>query len=112
MHNSLTRDGLSPNVQRLVDLLADVGFGTIENLVVRAGEPYFDPPPRIYRTVKFKSAADKPQTHADGEIKNQTLHLIQELRRVGDGEVQRLEVQAGLPFKMVVQDLEEGGSND
>lgn len=103
MHDALAKDGLSPNVRRLVDLVEEIDFGTIENLQVRAGEPCFDPPPRVLRTIKLKPQPAGKEPRREGEIKDQTFALIRQLRRIGDGTVELIEVQAGLPFRLVLE---------
>lgn len=106
MKDALTKDGLSPNTRRLVALIEEIDFGSIENLTVRAGEPCFDPPPRVLRTIRLRSTSGPVQRRSQIEIKDQTFELIRHLRQLGDGKVELIEVQAGLPFRLVIEGLE------
>jgi len=44
---------LSEGRRRLLEEMRDVGYGRIEHVVVRDGEPVFDPPPRRLRVHLF-----------------------------------------------------------
>ena len=112
MNDPLSFEALPTASKQLVSTMPRLDFRTFENPMVHAGEPTFDPPPQIARTVKFKAIADEPRTRSRGEIRNQTFLLIQELLRLGDGKTRRLEVQAGSPFRMIVEDSNKVGSDD
>ena len=49
----VTKADLSPARARLVVLMQGINFGYIEGLIVRAGAPVLNPPPRVVREVKF-----------------------------------------------------------
>ena len=84
-----------------------LGFGTIEHLVVRDGEPVFDPPPRVIREVKFGSE-NGPRPEADlGDfaLKAQVRDLLDHLGSLRNATILRLEVKHGLPFRMEVEEV-------
>lgn len=96
---------LSPGKRRLVNLMHRMNFGTIEDLAVRDGEPHFDPPPRVLRARKFGAGSTSPEP--DGSLftlKAPVAELLSELEAMRDGTVRTLEVQHGLPFRMIVED--------
>ena len=103
MRDAVSKAGLSPSSQRLIELMTRVQFGTIESLMVSDGEPCFDPPPRVTRELRMKSS--KPSVHPprNFELKDQIVELILHLREIDNGIVQRIEVQNGLPFRLVIE---------
>lgn len=100
-----TKSSLSPARQRLVELMQQINFGRIEALQVRRGEPVFDPPPRLYRELKFGSD-NGPRAEAESRnfaLKAQVVEFLRELDAVGDGQMEVLTVKHGLPFAMHVE---------
>ncbi len=97
--------GLSGARRQLVELMQDVYFGRIEQLVVRHGEPVFDPSPRIVREIKIggDNALDPERCGSDFLLKSQVRQFFLELLRVGDGLIERIEVKHGLPFRVIVE---------
>src|SRR5688500_16388213 len=86
-----TYTGLTPARQRLVDLLARVHFGRVLDLHVRRGEPLFDPPPRVIRTVKLSGTSHPrstsvPRAAAGG---HELRDLMRLLDRTSDGVIGR-----------------------
>jgi hypothetical protein len=101
---SRSKRDLSPSRQRLIELLQELNFGRIEGLVVRAGEPVFDPPPRIIREVKF-AADNEPRPErlsTNFQLKSQQTELIELLNRFGDGTIESIECRHGIPFRAAV----------
>lgn len=90
--------------RRLIELMQELGFGRIEALPVRAGDPVLDPPPTIVREVKFggQNAARDERTLGDFTLKAQVVELFDELDRLGDGVIDVLTIKHGLPFNMHV----------
>ena len=101
-----TKQSLSPTQQHLIELLQTVHFGRLENLIVRAGQPIYDPPPRIVREIKFGGNNEPKQefNSKDFLLKTQVVQLLQQLEKLGDGTVQSLEIKHGLPFRMIVEE--------
>ncbi len=100
-----SKSSLSPARRRLVELMQDLNFGRIERLEVLDGQPVFDPPPRIVREIKF-GAPNGPRPEAalcDFVLKAQLVEFFAWLDTLGDGVIERLEVQHGLPFRIVVE---------
>src|SRR4051794_21272790 len=85
MRNKLPRfkRDLSPQRQRLAELMQNANFGTIYALPVRAGEPILDPLPRVVREFKFSEAADngpRPELDsADFALKSELVQFFEEL---------------------------------
>jgi len=107
------RSDLSAAGRRLADLVFAVHFGRILDLHVRAGEPVFDgPAPRVVRMVKL---AGRPEPHpgpvpADHALRPETVDLLDQLRRLGDGVVTRLEVAHSIPLYVELADPAPAGA--
>lgn len=97
---------LTEKRRRLVELMQRINFGRVENLHVRNSEPGFDPPPRIFRVVKFgcDNGPRPEKSKEDFEIKAKVLELFAALEEMGDGVVERLDIQYGLPCGMLIQE--------
>jgi hypothetical protein len=98
---------LSANWRKLVELMQDIGFGQIHNLVVTDGEPIFDPPPRVVRVRKFgrRDSAIQQRPEGDFELKAEIVYLMFELRSFSNGVVDVVEIVNGLPVLMRVSDV-------
>ncbi len=107
MADTLALASLSPAGKRLVRLMQELNFGQVRDLVVRDGEPVFDPPPRVIREVKFGGENGlRPETaKGDFALKAQVRELRAQLEALGDGVVECIEVKHGLPFKMTVEEV-------
>jgi len=82
-----------------------LNFGRIENLAVHAGEPAFDPAPKIVQDIKIGGEnGPRPELARDDfALKSQVAELFDHLNRVGDGTVAVIEVKHGLPFRLVIE---------
>jgi hypothetical protein len=66
----------------------------------------FDPPPRVVREIKF-GARNGPRPEAalrDFVLKAQLVEFFACLDTLGDGVIERLEVQHGLPFRVALEE--------
>jgi hypothetical protein len=92
--------------RRLTELMQRLNFSRIEGLVVRGGEPVFDPPPRVIRT--WRSGGDngpRPQVQSvDVDLKRDVVEFFEHLKRFGDGVVRCIEIRHGLPLHMEIQE--------
>jgi hypothetical protein len=99
----LTKSSLSTPQKRLLETMQRMNFGRIEGLSIRGGEPIFSPPPRIVRDVKFGAPDNGARAEleaGDFALKREHIELFENLRRLGQGIVECIEVKAGLPFRM------------
>jgi hypothetical protein len=104
--NSFTKASLSPPRQRVVEIMQRLNFGTIEGLQIRAGEPIFDPPPRITKDIKL-GGENRPRpelSRTDFALKNQVAELFDHLSHIDEGSAATIEVKHGLPFRLVIED--------
>ena len=91
---------LSRGQRSLLDLMRVHQFGRIENMLVRAGEPVFNIDVEVVRIVRLGGESDLSKlTNAEEfELKRQVRDLFNELARLQNGTVIRLEFRHGLPF--------------
>lgn len=100
----MKKSELSRPRQRLVELMQDLHFGRICDLVIRHGEPVFDPAPRTEEQVRF-GGANGPRRERrlqDFVLKADVVALFQEIDRLQNGRILKLEVKYGLPLGMTV----------
>jgi hypothetical protein len=106
-HLPATKKSLTKDRSCLVDLMQRLNFGRIEDLQVLNGEPQFDPPPRVIREHRFaRENGPRPEVaKADFALKAEVIDLFVQLEAVGDGVITRIEIQRGLPFRMIVEEV-------
>lgn len=102
-----SKSSLSEPKTRLIELMQRLNFGRIENLVVANGEPVFEPLPRVFPEPKFGAEkGPRPEAaKADFALKSQVCELFAQLEALDNVLILRLEVQHGLPFRMVYEEV-------
>ncbi|MEQ8785109.1 MAG: hypothetical protein RIC55_02380 [Pirellulaceae bacterium] len=100
---------LSSARRRLLQLMTRINFGRIEQLPVRDCEPVLEQLPRIVREVKLgRRDRVRQVTEQDAfALKDQVLDLFEHLDRMGSGLIEKIEIQAGLPFRIHVSESAE-----
>jgi len=96
-----TRD-LTAAQLSLLQILSMHQFGRIENLPVYAGQPVLDPGVKVVRVARLggeSGGATVPST-GEFELKTAVCLLLDELERLQNGTVVRLEFRHGLPFSV------------
>jgi hypothetical protein len=96
---------LSAPRQRLVRLFQTINFGRIEELEIRNGEPEFSPPPRVFVELKLdREDGPRAERHLEQfQLLGQVARFFDQLARLGDGTIERIDVRHGLPFRMVIE---------
>ena len=82
-----------------------MNYGEFQGVQVRDGEPIFDPAPVVMTDVKLDKTED---TRAelelrDFELRGEVLRLMHRLDELSNGVIQRVEVRAGIPRRVVFQ---------
>lgn len=105
-HTAVHKASLSPARRRLLELLQRTNFGHIENLVIQNGEPVLDPPPSIYRDIKFGGEnGPRPELGTvDCCLKKEYVELFDLFDRLQNGVIERLDVKHGLPFQAICKE--------
>jgi hypothetical protein len=96
---------LSAPRQALVRLCQVTNYGRIERLQVRDSEPVRDPPPLVVRDLKLDADQElRPELNlTDFVLKAEVCRLMDHLDELRNGVIERLEVQAGTPRRLMVQ---------
>lgn len=68
MSTIAVKSDLSAPRRRMVELMQELGFGRIETLLVRAGDPVLNPPPRVVREVKLGVESIEDIGYAKGYV--------------------------------------------
>lgn len=99
-----TKHNLSPARRRLVELMSETQFGHIDKLVIRAGEPVFEPMPSITRELKFGGDPERAPACTSGEftLKRHVVEFFEQLDRMRDGVIDRLEIKHDVPFRAFI----------
>src|SRR5712691_10758986 len=93
-----TRD-LTPAQHLLLQIMREHQFGRLENVRIEAGELVLDQHIKVIRVARLggeSSATSVPSTD-DFELKRAVCDLLDELARLGDCVIVRLEFRRGLP---------------
>lgn len=112
MNTQATKLGLKEPQARLIELLQHVNFGRIEHLIVRAGLPVFDPPPKVIQKLKMGGDnSPRPESSlTDFLLKQQAIDLLQTIAEICDGEVLSIDIKYGLPLAVEIEkDVQERG---
>lgn len=98
-----TKD-LLPSERSLLEMIRTLGFGQIEFLWIRAGEPVLDPKPTIVRALKFGvPRASTVEAGSEFDLKSEAADLFEYTRDVDEGEIRILVIRHGLPFSMEIE---------
>ena len=105
MNELTTKSSLSGSHRRLVELMQRLNFGRIEDLIVRDGEPVFDPAPKVIQKVKIGGEnGPRPELSCeDFLLKKQTVQLLEAISDLGEGTVLIIDVKHGLPFAVEIE---------
>jgi len=97
-----TLNGITYNRRRLVETMLEMNFGQIEELHIKAGEPVFDPPPKIISEILLgkENGASPHLKKTNFTLKRHVIEMFEVMDRIGDGVIHVLAVQNGLPVRL------------
>ena len=93
-------DNLSPARTALLEVFRQLGFGRLENLEFRNGEPVLDGPrTRVVRTLRFADGEDAGPVPSLIELTRRPAirSLLSHINKTRDGKFNRLEIRAASP---------------
>jgi hypothetical protein len=101
----IRRSALSPPRRWLLDTICRLGFGRIEQLFIRNGEPALENPPRVIQTITFGGFSQDEQEPPTGdfELKRPIIDLFAHFDRINTGVIERIDIKAGLPCFMSIE---------
>jgi hypothetical protein len=96
---------LSAPCQALVRLCQAVNHGSIRNIRVKDAEPIFTPPPLVLIDIKLDSdEIARPELNlSDFALRDEVKRLMNRLGQLTNGRIERIEVQAGVPRRVVIE---------
>ena len=86
--------------------MQEINFGRIEGLVIRNGEPVFEPAPRVIRYHKLggENGPRRERELDDFVLKAKVTELFEQFEAIGNGKIVRIEIKYGIPFLMEVEE--------
>lgn len=98
---------LSEAQKRLLQLMQEVHYGKVEDLVISGGEPVLGLPVKVLRDVKLSGECSRKPMLVDRDYldKPQVVEMLRQFRRLGDGIVSLVEVHDGLPFRIHIVEM-------
>jgi hypothetical protein len=86
----------------LVQIMSNYQFGRVENLAIRAGQPIIGQDVKVVRVAQLggDSGGTKIPVADEFELKRSVRDLFEELSRLGNGLIVRLEFKRGLPCRL------------
>lgn len=98
-----TRSSFNQAQLKLALIIQGLGFGNIEGLSIRAGQPSFDPAARIVQSIKLGAHPESVRRASENDtLKKAFADLFEHLSTLGDCTV-GIEVQHGLPFRLILE---------
>jgi hypothetical protein len=111
---SMRRSGeLSAQQRSLLEIMREHQFGRVENMPVRAGQPILGRELKVVRVSRLggESGGTKPPGPDEFELKRAVCDLFDELARLGNGTVVKLEFKRGLPCRLETTPHEMPGTH-
>jgi hypothetical protein len=97
---------LSASRQELLELIEQIPFGKLENILINNGEPDLTRPPVVTREIKLglEEMPRVSRSGADYVLKSQFIDLFSQLDRLGDGSTVTIEIRHSLPARLIVSE--------
>jgi hypothetical protein len=107
-----TKSSLSPQRKTLIEMMQRLNFGRLENLRIEDGEPIVDAAVRIVQEIKIGGAnGPRPELQqSDFVLRAEAIELFDHLDQLGSARIALLQVRAGLPCRIVIEQ-EDFGAN-
>ena len=99
-----SQSALSEPRRKLVQVIRRLHYGQILQLQILKGEPVFDPAPQVVRDIKLASdPSPRPEPRAaTTELTQQFWDLFAFFDQLRDGVIDRIEIKAGQPFRVLL----------
>jgi hypothetical protein len=99
----MTKRDLEAGQRRIVEIIELIGFGSIHGLLIREGQPCYDPAPRILQSIKLSAKQEHELARGNADtLKKEFESLFEHLSRLRHAIVD-IEVQHGVPFRVIVE---------
>ena len=95
----------SPERQRLAAMIEEMGFGTIDDLLVVRGQPQFTPKPQCTRVFNLTADDAQPTKRSGREYRLRTMDaLFRCLDTIQERTIVSIVVKHGLPARLSVKE--------
>ena len=103
--NQVNKESLTPPQKRLIELMQDINFGFITDILVRDGEPEITSETVIMREFKLGGLnGSRPERgREDFVLKQSVVELFEQLTLLCNGNIHKLEIKHGLPFSISIE---------
>lgn len=93
--------------KRLIQLMQEVHYGKIEDLVISGGEPVLGLPVKVLRDIKLSGDGSRKPAFPDRDYldRPQVVEMLRQFKKLGDGIVQLVEIHDGLPFRIHIVEM-------
>lgn len=98
------KSNLSPDHQKLLELMQNINFGRIENILVEDGRPVITTDTRVEREIRLGGViGSRPELESKNfALKQAQVEMFNLIAQMDEGCISRIEVKHGLPFLMRV----------
>lgn len=96
---SLRFSDLSPARKRFIQIIEGMAFGRFQNLVIRGGDPQWNPPPLIIICPGPTRRRRQPRASDATVLVDEFLLLFEDMSRRRNGGLRELIIRDGLPFR-------------
>ncbi|MDD5698395.1 MAG: hypothetical protein PHH77_07235 [Victivallaceae bacterium] len=96
----MRKNELSVSQWKLLELMRQVGYGRINNLMVEKGDPVISPESSIERDLKLDAEDIRIKTADDSPLKKKTIKCFDQLGKIKDGFIRKIEIRGGLPIQI------------
>ncbi|MBZ0266262.1 hypothetical protein K8I28_16515 [bacterium] len=95
----------SPSVKHLLNRMLKLGWGEIENLLVKDGEPVIGSQTHIYKSIALDKQGTATPYRPSDELKPHVIQLLNEFRKIRNGTIPTIRIQDGLPIFLRVEEV-------
>lgn len=89
----------SKNEQWIILTMQKLGYGEINGLLVKGGQPQPVPMPELWRTEKFGvNAVPEEKISKDFELHRQHVYFLEYLGKLDNGTLSVIQIHNGLPL--------------
>jgi hypothetical protein len=101
-----TKSAFSLQRQRLIEILQETNFGSLEGLHIRDGEPVFTPSPQRVRLVRFLGDnGPRPESaKSDFVLKAKVRDFLDSLDTIRNGVIESIKIEHGIPVLMTIRE--------
>ena len=105
---NITYSSLAPEERSILSLMKSVDYGHLEHLTIQNGYVIMTKESHVVHSLRFdaKETADKPVLPSnDFIVSNRQAQFLAAVRKIGNGTIRVLHIQAGMPASMEAEEV-------